>query len=1091
MALNKQTLSINFAGGLDTKSDPFQVPPGKFLALQNSIFTKQGLLQKRNGYGALSSLPDTSSTYLTTFNGNLTAIGTSLNALSSSSGNWINKGIYTPVQLETLPLVRSTTQQSQSDTAIAPNGLICTVYTDNITSGSTTVPSYKYVIADSVTGQNIINPTVIPVTIGTVVGSPIVFTLGSYFIIVFTNHILASYHMQYIAISITDPTTSTLNTEIASTATIPPVSGRAFDGVVANNSLYLAWNGNDGGGAIRLTRIDSTLVQHNTVVFSGHSANIISVSSDNAGPTPVIYTSFYDSGTTNGYTFIVNQNLLTILGQTQIISGEPVINITSVATGMVGTIVYEVDATYSYDSTIHTHFIKKRTITQAGVLGTASVVVRSVGLASEAFFSSGTIYFLGVYNSPFQPSYFLLNLNGQVVSTLSYSNGGSYYTAGLPAVTTNGTIAQLSYLRKDSVEAVNKTQGAPNSAGIFSQIGINLATFNISASNIASTEIGSDLNISGGFLWMYDGIRPVENGFFLWPDYVEATSTTTGGAMPPQLYYYVATYEWADNNGNVFRSAPSVPVSADLTSTSPTPITFTSTFSSNVSTITVSSIAGLKVGQFITDVTTPASIQANTKITAINGLVLTLSLPTGGNSAGGGDTLQTVDSSSVTVNVPTLRLTYKIPNPVKIVLYRWSLAQQTYYQVTSISAPILNDTTVDSLSFVDTQSDSSIIGNNILYTTGGVLENIPAPANSIMTLFQSRLFLVDSEDRNLLWFSKQVIENTPVEMSDLLTIYIAPTTAVQGSTGPITALASLDDKLIVFKKDAIYYINGTGPDNTGANSQFSEPIFITSTVGCPYPKSIVFMPHGLMFQSDKGIWLLGRDLSTNYIGAPVESFTQDSLVQSVVAVPGTNQVRFTMSTNITLMFDYYYGQWGTFINVPAISSTIYEDLHTYIKSSGQVFQETPGTYLDATNPVLMSFTTSWMNLAGLQGFERFYSMFLLGQYITPFRLAVKFAFDFNPNPSEEIYVTPDNFTKPWGGEQLWGTGTAWGGPGSKFEARIFPQEQKVESFQIIIDELYDSSFGVQAGAGLTLSGMNLVVGMKKGYRTSNANRNFG
>ena len=59
-----------------------------------------------------------------------------------------------------------------------------------------------------------------------------------------------------------------------------------------------------------------------------------------------------------------------------------------------------------------------------------------------------------------------------------------------------------------------------------------------------------------------------------------------------------------------------------------------------------------------------------------------------------------------------------------------------------------------------------------------------------MALFDTRLWMVDAEDQNLLWFSKQVIEATPVEMSDLLTMYIAPTTSSEGNTGPITASVS-------------------------------------------------------------------------------------------------------------------------------------------------------------------------------------------------------------------------------------------------------------------------------------------------------------
>lgn len=61
-----------------------------------------------------------------------------------------------------------------------------------------------------------------------------------------------------------------------------------------------------------------------------------------------------------------------------------------------------------------------------------------------------------------------------------------------------------------------------------------------------------------------------------------------------------------------------------------------------------------------------------------------------------------------------------------------------------------------------------------------------------------------------------------------------------------------DDKLIIFKPDAIYYVTGQGPDNTGGNNNFSDPIFITSTVGSSNDRSLTFIPAGIMFQSDKG-----------------------------------------------------------------------------------------------------------------------------------------------------------------------------------------------------------------------------------------------
>jgi hypothetical protein len=243
-----------------------------------------------------------------------------------------------------------------------------------------------------------------------------------------------------------------------------------------------------------------------------------------------------------------------------------------------------------------------------------------------------------------------------------------------------------------------------------------------------------------------------------------------------------------------------------------------------------------------------------------------------------------------------------------------------------------------------------------------------------------------------------------------------------------------------------------------------------------------------MFQSDKGIWLLDRSLQTSYIGAPVEKFTTGATVLSAVNVPGTNQVRFTLDSGITLMYDYYYGQWGTFVNIPSISSTLYQDLHTFINAEGQVFQETPGLYLDGGAPTLMQFTTSWLNLAGLQGFERAYFFYLIGSYVSPHKLQVQIGYDYQPTPSQSMIIQPDNYVAKWGGEQLWGSNGPWGGPGALEQWRVFFTQGKCQAFQINLQEVYDPTLGIPAGAGFTMSGIDVVIGSKSGYPRLRASR---
>ena len=1014
MPLQKQAIPVNFSKGLDLKTDPKQINLGNFLSLQNTVFNKGGLLQKRNGYAELASLPDASNTFITTFKSNLTALGTSLSAYSSGSETWVNKGSLQPISLSTLSAIRSSTNQTQIDSTVSNNGLTCVVYTDSVPVAGSPTNEYKYAIMDSVTGQNIVEPTLIPSSGGTsdVSGSPRVFFLGVYFVIVFTATISATPELQYIAVN---SVTLVQTSPVLISNQYTPATTVAWDGVVVDNQLFLAWNGNDAGGAIRLILLTSQLVLSSSKAVTGHSATVMSVTYDVSAPnTPIVWASFYTTSGSVGYTMAFNQLLNLILAPTEIITALTVNNITSTAQNGVCTVVYEAENVYGYDGSISTNNINTVQITQAGVVGSTVTVVRSVGLASKSFLINTEIYFLAAYNSPYQPSYFLINQSGQVVARLAYSNGGGYLTTGLPSVYVNDSVAQTGYRYADLAVALNKSVGGSNASSIYSQTGLNIVSFDFAGVVPQSVEIGNNLNITGGMLWSYDGYLPVEQGFNVWPDYVEATPSGSGGSMTAQQYYYQVVYSWTDNQGNINRSAPSIPVT----------------------------------------VTTTGS------------------------------------TSSVTLNIPSLRLTYKIANPVKIEIYRWSTANQIFYEVTSILNPLLN-VPQDYVTYVDTQADSSIIGNTILYTTGGVVEDIPAPATNIVALFNSRLWLVDAEDPNLLWFSKQVIEATPVEMSDLLTFYVAPTTGAQGSTGVITALSAMDDKLIIFKENAIYYINGIGPDNTGANSQYSDPVFITATVGCTNPASIVFMPQGLMFQSDKGIWLLGRDLSTNYIGAAVESLTTGAVVQSAVGVPETNQVRFTLNTGTTLMYDYYYSQWGSFTNVPAVSSTIYQSFHTYINSFGQVFQERVGSYTDGSNPVLIQFTTGWINLAGVQGFQRAYYFYLLGTYLTPHKLSIGIAYDYSSAISQQVVISPTNYSSPWGSDALWGSTPNWGGSGDVEQWRIFLTKQKTQSFQITLKESYDPSLGASAGAGLTITGLNIVAGLKKGYKPVTAAHSAG
>lgn len=1103
------SVSINFAQGLNTKTDPWQIPIGQFLSLKNSVFQKGNLLSKRAGYSYQLASPSGTTQYLTTLNDNLLAIGPTISAQASSINQFISKGTLQPCSLSVIPSIRNNFNQTQVDSAVS-NGLICLVYSQQHSTASGSVISYLYAVSDAETGQNIVSPSAIPpLSTGTISGSSRVFIVGGFFVIVSPVTVSASVFLQYVSIPIINPTQVSTAQNIYPEVYTPITDNPGWDGAVSSgNTLVIAYNSLAGGQGVHVISLEASQIsahQQSSVLRSftnaAYKASILTMCVDTTVSPNIFYISFWNSTTTNGYTCSVYTSFGAItvnFNPQQMITSVAVSNLASAAQNNVCRVFSEVTNAYSYDSTIPSNFINGVTVSSAGSVGSPYVVVRSVGLASKAFIVSSQVYFLSAFQSPFQPSYFVIegststSASPIIVAKLAYQNGGGYLTLGLPSVTVSVTTASMSYLFKQDVQALNTLSNPQltTQGGIYSQLGANHVSIEIGTDQMSSAEIAQNLHLSGGFLSHFDGFYPIEHNFFLFPDSIKTTYTASSAVTP------------------------------------------TGTFSSGSTSVVVSSATGISVGMTITD-TSNAYIPAGTTVVYVSGTTLTISAATTHAAAGDNLSIQGniaaqpdsstntnayyyiciyqwtdmkgnsyVSGTSIPVAVttsstgtagkiqlqgPMLRLTQKIFNVPKITIYRWSVSTQVYNQITTINSPVLNDTTADSWSFVDTQPDANIVGNSLLYTAGGVVQDTNGPACNVMTLFDTRLWLVDAEDRSLLWVSKTVVEGTPVEMSSLFTIFVSANIGTTQATGPVTAIFPLDDKILCFKQNSIFFINGTGPDNLGSTSpgsplgNYSQPTFVTGVVGCDNPKSLVLTPDGVMFEStDKGIWIIRRNLQTDYIGAPVQIYNTSS-VTSATVIPDTNFVLFTLNTGQTLMYDYYYGQWGTWQGMgTVVSSCIHQGRHTILNTNGQILQQVSGTYLDATNPVLMQFTTSWINLASLQGYERFYDFYLLANFLSPHKMAVTTAYDYNDSASHLSTIVPKNYSPVVPGP--FGIQTPFGSFPQVEQFRIHAKQQLCQSFQISIQEIFDPSYGTVAGAGFTMSGITAEVLVKRATR---------
>lgn len=407
-------------------------------------------------------------------------------------------------------------------------------------------------------------------------------------------------------------------------------------------------------------------------------------------------------------------------------------------------------------------------------------------------------------------------------------------------------------------------------------------------------------------------------------------------------------------------------------------------------------------------------------------------------------------TNSVTLTLPTLRVTDK--SGVLIVVYRTEASGLIFYQVTpspAFGSAVFNDPSVNSVTFTDTLADASIIGNNQLYTNGGELENIASPASDITWTYKSRMMCVYSENRKQFGYSKQVIPGVPVEFTDTFFSNIPE------FGGNITAGIQMDDKNIIFKRNTIYYQVGDGPSPNGQNNDFTTPQLISSDTGCIDKKSVVLMPLGVMFKSSKGIYLLDRSLQIKYIGNNVEAYN-NATVRSAIMIQGVNQVRFTLSSGIVLMYDYFNDDWSVFTNIDAVDACLFQNIYTYIKLSGSVFQESIGSFTDNGALIAMKLKTAWFQFK-IQGFQRASRLFILGDYKSPHTLQIDISINFDPAIVQTITIPVLTSITP-------------------YQLRSILRFQKCESFQLTITELQSPAYG----QGLTLSAITFEVGVKKG-----------
>lgn len=1023
MALQKQIFSVPVSGGLDQKTDPFQVDNNFALKLENARFLKSKKISKRLGQSPMltqssdSLLASSTIEYIASDDSQINLVTTNgVYSYSDSYGEWKNvSGVKDYAKVNTDYILKSSLNQYNPDTDYSsaynvmvtvfrerqegnPYSLVAveavTIVTEDINTGLKQIRKFTVDPADYKTEfQKVkIIDTGATLRYALVYNSTLPVVGDKINVLILDQYLETQYTNTY-ALTGYVPTKCKLDIQLDSNHLYvtamqqSTISIRKYDFILAlvgfkthtvTNFLGLA---NTVNGLGFSTFLDSTTLHifYITAPIASLGTKVVGIGFDKSLNNTITESTSADYSTASSglLNIAINKNVNTIICAVQV-------STTGISASEYASEVKKFTATYTTTYTIAPvtnemstgYGARLEILSRPFIFNNMNYVVcKSV----EPDQRTGIVYNLDERKSSAQFSPFALSASRVMTGARSTNstnaviyNNNLYTSCEKIYGSDNNNIANNDFIANQGIARVN-------------------INFNTTTESRTKVRVGETTYVTDGRTYCFDARGCYESGFDLSPYIYNIEAIATGSPNPnvsSKTFNYVAVYTFYNGKGEIEYSRPS-----------------------SVKTIT--------------------TLNSTTYIDIfVRGLSFSYK-----------------DSVESTISYKYSRF------GIDVSLYRTENNGSIFHKVGSVR----NNVSGGNVSFEDSISDTDLKNNELLYTDGGILKSDSTPNAKFSVSGGNRMFLGGLEEQDEIAYSKKQLFGETVSFSDLFRIRVS--TGRNADKTPISALGYMDNKLIVFRENSIYFIQGDGPNELGVGS-FSDPELISSDVGCVQPRSILNIPNGLLFKSKKGIYLLTRSLSTEYVGASVEDFNSYDVISSLVS-DKFNEARFYISSNDCLVYNFLFNAWSVFKNQTTVDADIWNDLVVLV-NNGKVQREIQSIYWDNqyTNFYSMKFTTAWLKLNVAQGFLRVFRLFILGTYKTQHTLKVKIYFNYNDSISEDYDLTYNNTEDP------------------QYQFGVHLPIQKVESIKF---EIYDYGHpAFTSGEGYELSNLQLEVGVKEG-----------
>lgn len=326
-----------------------------------------------------------------------------------------------------------------------------------------------------------------------------------------------------------------------------------------------------------------------------------------------------------------------------------------------------------------------------------------------------------------------------------------------------------------------------------------------------------------------------------------------------------------------------------------------------------------------------------------------------------------------------------------VAVYRTTDGGTEYYR--ALSMPNSHRSTLAEVQVVDGLADSDLTDNEALYTDSGELENIPPLPHRISAVWQRRHFYVDRDhEDSRIYYSKEFSPGLGVGFSDILAF------ECDSEGGRITALFPLGNKLIIFKGSRIYATAGNGLNALGQGTNFSPPWLVSPSIGCPDHRTLVRTPDGVMFQSERGIWILTQNEQLVPAGEAVSKYANDlSFVGGGVIESRNEAWLLGPHDGYSVSYNWMENKWA--IHTRRATAAVSRNGKLFwLDGYGNLVENQPNNWSDDTGGFYsLRIDTGWFSFAKIAGYKRIRRILLVGQNLEQHKLRVRVAYDFDPN----------------------------------------------------------------------------------------------